>query len=564
MARFSQIPRVNLPRSTFDLSHGLKTTFNEGKLVPVYCAEVVPGDSFNCDVSSFCRLASPLSVPIMDNLYLDFHFFFVPYRLVWDNFVKLMGERVNPNDSIDYLVPNYTTPPEGVASQSLFDYFNVPIKVGALSFSVLPMRAYWLIWNDWFRDENLQDSAPIETGDVGNVWKAGQNVINEDMTFDGLAPRAKKHDYFTSSQPWPQKGPGVKLPIGTSAPVFGDGNAMLVSNTLTGSSGLIGWGPKNLGHLISTGANGSNVSNISAKGEIDLNAFGQNVPVGLATKEAVDSYPALNSTGLYADLSEASAATINMLRQAFMIQSLLELDARGGTRYNEIILAHFGVVSPDARLQRPEFLGGFRQNIVINTVVQQSATDDVTPQGNLAAYGVAAASKHGFTKSFVEHGLIIGLASVRSELTYQQGLPRWMSRRTRYDFYDPIFAHLGEQAILNKEIYAQGNDVRDDSGDVIDEQVFGYQEHWSELRFEHNKVTGLFRSTADLSLDVFHLAQKFDSLPALNSTFIAENAPMDRVVAVPDQPDFLLDVWFNQRAARPMPVYSTPAKIARF
>lgn len=557
MNRFSQIPKVNLPRSSFNLSHSLKTTFYEGKLIPILCQEVYPGDSFNCDLSTFCRLASPLSVPIMDNLYLDFHFFFVPNRLVWNNWEKLMGERTNPNDSIDYLVPQAGQGSgSAVGFQDLFDYFGVPKGVVNLDFSALPFRAYWRVWNEWFRDENLQDSAPVTLGDTG-VFESGSSF---EFTANTVAPRGKRHDYFTSALPWPQRGPGVELPIGGTAPVVGNGFPMHFAFDGSDSS-MANSGSNTPSPLMGYNSGSVGVTNFCSLGQNIPPSTGQTAGLPTAYGYLSDN-PA--TSGVVADLTSATAVTINALRQAFMIQSLLELDARGGTRYNEIILSHFGVVSPDARLQRTEFLGGFSQNIVINTVAQTSSTDGETPQANLAAYGVSATSQHGFTKSFVEHGLIIGLASVRAELTYQQGLPRWMSRRTRYDFYDPMFAHLGEQAILNKEIYAQGNNVLNDEGGKVDDEVFGYQEHWMELRTAQNRVTGKFRSNAPGTLDVFHLAQNFTALPALNSSFIQENAPIDRVVAVRNEPHFLLDVYFDIKAARALPVYSKPATLSRF
>lgn len=509
---FSQIPTASVPRSVFDRSHGYKTTFNSGFLVPFYVDEVLPGDTFNLSVDLFARLATPI-VPFMDNLHLDTFFFFIPNRLVWDNWQKFMGEQENPGDSIDFLVPEV----EGtnVPNQSLWDYFGLPTNVAnKLKANSLYFRAYNLIWNEWFRDENLQDSVKVPKGD-------GPDNLNDFK----LLRRGKRHDYFTSALPWPQKGSqgGIEINIGATAPVVPAGNKVPLFQRVNHINDSIS---------LSSGTSGLFFDN-------DKN---QSL--------------AWVSPQLQVDLSSATSISINDLRTAFQVQKLLERDARGGTRYTELLRSHFGVVSPDARLQRPEYLGGSSTYIAIKPVEQTSATNDTTPQGNLAAYGVVGDSFHGFTKSFVEHGMVIGLVMVRADLTYQQGLNRMFSRRDRYDYYFPALAHLGEQEVLNKEIYAQGT--------ADDDKVFGYQERYAEYRYYPGQITGKFRSTDPQPLDQWHLAQKFGALPKLNSDFIQEQPPVERVVAVTDEPQFLFDSHIKLRCVRPMPVYSVPGFVDHF
>ncbi len=521
---FSQVPNVTIGRSKFNRSHVLKTTFDEGKLIPIFVDEVLPGDSFKLKVTTFTRMATPI-FPVMDNLYLETFFFFVPMRLIWENFQKFMGEQENPGDSTDFLIPTYTAS-TAVAVGSLSDYFGIPTGVANISYNILPHRAYWLIWNEWFRDENLQDSAPVFKGDAGKVWES-DTAVNGFGPRD-CAPRGKRYDYFTSSLPWPEKGVGVELPLGSTAPVYSYG-----ANPDRPFSSQAG--------LYNIGLNGT-PNLIRSKNDTNRDV------------DSPDAFP--GGSQLYTDLSSASAATINSLRQAFQLQRYYEKDARGGTRYIEKIKSHFGVTSPDARLQRPEYLGGHSDRININPVVQTSSTDSTSPQGNLSAFGVSGARYHGFSKSFVEHGYIIGLANVRADLTYQQGLNRMWSRKTVLDFYWPSFAHLGEQAVLNKEIYAQGTSA--------DNDVFGYQERYGEYRYKPSMITGKFRSTSAQSLDAWHFSQKFENLPTLSNQFIQDNPPISRCLAVPSEPHFLMDAFFNLKCVRPMPLFGTPGLIDHF
>ena len=537
--QFAMIPRADIPRSKFDSQKSYKTTFDSGYLIPVYVDEVLPGDTINLQMTAFARLATPL-FPIMDNMHLDSFFFFVPNRLVWENWQKFMGERYpDPDSSIDYTVPETTSPAGGYAVNSLQDYMGLPTAGQITGSNTVTHCAFWtraynLIWNEWFRDQNLQDSAVVDIDD------------GPDSPADYvLRRRGKRHDYFTSALPWPQKGAAVTLPLGGNAAVYGNGKSLGVTD-----------GTTNFGVIAASGG----AFNAYAGAYNQTIGGYHNTGAAMASKDV--GVVTSGESGLYADLSTATAATINQLRQSFQIQKLLERDARGGTRYTEIIRSHFGVVSPDARLQRPEYLGGGSTPVSINPVAQTSATgltEDTSPQGNLAAFGTALAYNHGFTYNATEHGVLIGLVSVRADLTYQQGLPRMWSRSTRYDFYFPAFATLGEQAVLNKEIYCTGT--------ATDDDVFGYQERWAEYRYKPSQITGYFRSTAAGTLDAWHLAQEFGTLPALNDEFIEDTPPVERVVAIGEAANgkqFLFDAFFNVRQARPMPLYSVPGLIDHF
>jgi hypothetical protein len=527
--QFTMIPKADIPRSSFDCQSTHKTTFDAGYLVPVYVDEMLPGDTFRLNMTAFARLSTPI-FPIMDNMHLDSFFFFVPNRLIWSNWQKFMGQQANPGDSISYVVPQQVSPVGGYAVGSLQDYMGLPTvgqvsSTGTVSHCAFWPRAYNLIWNEWFRDENLQNSVVVDTGD-------GPDTVSNYT----LLRRGKRKDYFTSALPWPQKGTSVSLPLGTTAPVKSDGTVPTFTSTVSGT------------------ANQSLINDDSTPiyGRLRLSA-GDAGTGGIYYG---------NNTGLYADLSTATAATINQLRQSFQIQKLLERDARGGTRYTEIIRSHFGVISPDARLQRPEYIGGGTTNLNINPIAQTSGTNasgTTAPLGTLAAMGTALAHNHGFTYSATEHGVVIGLVSVRADLTYQQGLARMWSRSTRYDFYFPAFATLGEQAVLNKEIYVRG--------DNNDDSVFGYQERWAEYRYYPSRISGLFRSTASGTIDAWHLAQRFTALPTLNNTFIQDTPPVDRIVAVGSAANgkqFIFDSFFDCKKARPMPMYSVPGLIDHF
>ena len=564
--RFSDAPAMYMRRTKFDRSHVYKTTFNSGKLIPVFVDEVLPGDTTRMSVNYFARLATPIK-PIMDNIYLDWFFFFVPNRLVWEHWQNFCFEQEDPDDSTDYVIPTVTAAAnfDNNYVGSLWDYFGLPVNTtnNLSGISALPFRAVYLIWNEWFRDENLQKSVKIQKGDTNEILDSSRASDQPSWVFSSgttivsghaCPPRGKRHDYFTSALPWTQKGPGVSIGLAGTATLVDpspvSGYFVQQSNDSLGAAQLQQDGGV---YDVFTGNGSLTYQNGGYSTSIAGHAINGS---GTATVTAQPGSSWLSKSA-YADLDSSSIFTINSLRTAFQMQKFYERLARGGSRYTEVLRSFFGVVSPDARLQRPEFLGSFTKMVNVNPIAQTSATDDTSPQGNLSAYGVTASRFHGFTKSFVEHGYIIGFVSARADLTYQQGINKMWLRSTVYDFYWPTFAHLGEQAIELREIYAQGTEA--------DTTVFGYQERYAEYRYKPSQITGKFRSSVTGgNLDVWHLSQFFSNAPTLNEEFITENPPIKRIIAVQDEPEFLLDIGFRYTTVRPMPMFGTPGLVDHF
>lgn len=533
--RFAENPQVGVSRSRFQRNSDNKTTFNAGDLIPIYLDEVLPGDTHQIDVACVVRMSTPI-FPVMDNAFCDFYFFFVPNRLLWEHWKEFMGENKETawTPKTEYSVPQVTAPTGGWGEGTLADYLGLPTKVEGISVSALPGRAYGLIYNEWFRNQNVTQPTLVEVTDATTTGKNDGSTTNDSaITLAKPLKAAKVFDYYTGALPEPQKGEPITLPM--------NGNAAIKPYDLVTDKEL-GWQGTDNQHSVTD-------FNFSTPEEGEFLNYTKDL-IGMTRGTS----GGLKTVALRADLSSVTAATINQLRQAFQIQKLLEKDARGGTRYREVLREHFGVISPDSRMQIPEYLGGYRLPINVSQVIQTSSTDSTSPQGNTAALSVTTMNKSMFTKSFTEHGFIMGLAVVRTDQTYQQGIERMWSRKGRYDYYWPVLANIGEQAVLNKEIYAQGN--------TADEEAFGYQEAWADYRYKPSKVTGLFRSNAAQSLDAWHYAQDYDKLPTLSTAWMEQtDAEMKRTLARDDQPDFIADFYFMNRTTRCMPVYSIPGLI---
>lgn len=532
---FSQVPKIDVKRSVFDRSTQHKTTFNAGQLIPILCDEVLPSDTFIVDVSSVIRMSTPI-YPTMDNSYADLFFYFIPTRLLWDHWEAFNGSNDDTfwTQPTEYEIPQINSPTGGWTKGTIADYLGVPTNVtlqGDHSINHLPFRGVVKVWNDWFRDQNLQTPAYLGLGDSDTTGSNGSNYVSDAIAGGMPLPVAKFHDYFTSALPEPQKGPDVFLPLGSTAPLIGvDPDAKPSWATTTWTAGV--------GKPLAFGIDPSNSNYL-----YDLTNPSSNI-----NKQ--------QSIGLQVDLANATAATISQLRQAFAVQRLYERDARGGTRYTEILKSHFGVTSPDGRLQRSEYLGGKHIPINISQVVQTSSTDSTSPQGNTAGYSLTGDVSSVFIKSFTEHGYLLAFVCVRNENTYQQGLEKFWSRKRRFDFYWPALANISEQPIFNKEIYAQGTSE--------DDEVFGYQEAWAEYRYKPSRVSGAFRSNYAQSLDSWHYADYYDSLPVLSDSFIrSSKTNVDRTLAVQSsvEDQFIADFYFEIKSVRPMPVYSVPGLI---
>lgn len=528
--RFAENPQVGVSRARFQRNSDNKTTFNTGDLIPIYLDEVLPGDTHQIDVACVMRMATPI-FPVMDNAFCDFYFFFVPNRLLWEHWKEFMGENKETawTPKTEYSVPQVEAPAGGWEEGTLADYLGLPTKIANISVSALPGRAYGLIYNEWFRNQNVTQPTLVEVTDATTTGKNDASDTNDSaITLAKPLKAAKVFDYYTGALPEPQKGEPITIPMqGNAKIMLYKESELKTPYDQEGAYTTTIW---------------TNIRTYTGGNEEQSGPLGTNIAINEPDR------------WVGADLSSVTAATINQLRQAFQIQKLLEKDARGGTRYREVLREHFGVVSPDARMQIPEYLGGYRLPINVSQVIQTSSTDSTSPQGNTAALSVTTMNKPMFTKSFTEHGFIMGLAVVRTDQTYQQGIERMWSRKGRYDYYWPVLANIGEQAILNKEIYAQGN--------ATDEEAFGYQEAWADYRYKPSKVTGLFRSNAAQSLDSWHYAQDYSALPTLSTAWMEQgDTEMKRTLAVQNQPDFIADFYFMNKTTRCMPVYSIPGLI---
>ncbi|ALS03470.1 VP1 [Gokushovirus WZ-2015a] len=558
-SHFSTLPHIDIQRSRFDRSSSIKTTFNAGDVVPFYLEEVLPGDTFNVKTSKVVRMQTLLT-PIMDNIYLDTYYFFVPNRLVWQHWKEFCGENTESAwiPETEYAMPQITSPADkGWEVGTIADYFGIPTGVKGLSVSALPFRAYALIINEWFRDENLQDPLVVPVDDSTVAGSNGATLVTDVAKGGKPFIACKYHDYYTSALPAPQKGPDVTIPVsaGANLPVMATkdvhaaGGYSLFGNAQVSTSGVYS---KGTGY-----ATASFGGDFSTPTTFSFSKASSPVAVPSSNDPAY-----FDPTNLWAiDNGAVSAATINQLRLAFQIQKFYERQARGGSRYTEVIRSFFGVTSPDSRLQRPEYLGGNRVPININQVVQQSGTGESssTPQGTVVGMSQTTDTNSDFIKSFTEHGFIIGVMVARYDHTYQQGLDRLWSRKDIFDYYWPVFANIGEQAIKNKEIYAQGN--------ATDDEVFGYQEAWAEYRYKPNRVTGEMRSSYKQSLDVWHLADDYEKLPSLSAEWIQEDAKtVNRVLAVSQNlsRQFFADIFIQNKCTRPMPMYSIPGLIDHF
>lgn len=535
---YNQVPHANVPRARFKRDYSLLTTMNEGDLVPIYCDEVLPADTAKIDLNALMRMSTPL-YPVMDNCYCDFYFFFVPSRLLWEHFENLMGQNDSTfwAETVEYTTPKTTAPTGGWKVGTLADYFGIPTGIEGLQVNSLPFRAYAKIWNEWFRDENLQQPVTMSKTDATTAGSNAGTALT-DAEAGGLPLKVCKYkDYFTSCLPSPQKGKAVALPLSGLAPV-----GIYSSSTPTNKELL---DEELYMQSVAGPSQGkfSSLTNSTTGNESGMQVSGYTNTAGAS----------MNFGFMRTDLSSATAATINELRQAIAVQHILERDARTGTRYKEILQGAWGVTSPDARLDRSEYIGGYRLPININQVIQTSSTDSSSPQGNTAAFSMTTMSRNMATYSATEHGFIIGLAAVRVDHSYQQGLSRLWTRSTRFSYYDPMLANLGEQAVLNQEIYAQGN--------TQDEEVFGYQEAWADYRYRTNMITGEMRSTYAQTLDAWHYADKYTDLPKLSNDWIKEGTEnIDRTIAVQSEKSrqFICNFYFDQTWTRAMPIYSLP------